>query len=166
MSHDRAFYKAGPETAAKVAQFFDEARVAHKAADVFAAEFGAECCVASGSLIVGLQMPADAKTPHGFRRNPGGDCVPNKRTKDGRDIAKRIRDLPRLPDLSTIVLGFRIANSDRGGHRIVQCGARTFKDGAAYIEMHEGDEPPADCVKVKRSEYYALVEAEDAERAA
>jgi hypothetical protein len=164
---ESVFYKAGPATTAKVKQFFADDRVTQKAADAFAAEFEAAHCMHNGYRIIGIQMPYGAKTPHGFRKNRQGTCVPNKRTQAGRDLAKQIDALPRVPDLSDYVLGdrpSRLVEFADGGLRFVQCGAHSFED-AVHIEMREGDKPPEDCVPIKRSEHYRRVEAAEAAEA-
>lgn len=156
-------FLCGTETAAKVRTHFAQRSLVTKAADDFARKHGAECCV-GGQSILGLRWGYDKAIPTGWRRPRGKNyIVPSKKTPEGKAFAAEIAAMPRSGDLTYDTIGTHFVSGERG-FRLVGVGAHLLGDDV-YLIMKEGDDKyaPADCVRIKRSEYHAKAEAEKAE---
>lgn len=171
MAKEHVFYRAGPTSTELIAAHFKQRAVAFAECDRSAEEMGIDCYVANGSSVVGFRLKPGQSLPPGTRLDRKGLCVPAKKTEEGKKLVARLKALPRIPtiqQLSEELLGsMRLSASEHGGFRFVQCGVVKIgseDDGSAtyFVEMFEGDKPPEDCTPIKKSEYYALVEAEQA----
>ena len=123
--------------------------------------------VQGDTRIVGVTH--DGEPPEGWRpaRDPRGTIAPARRTTKGKAIAKRL-DALRRPDPRRDLPGGmpEIAFTGRG---FMQCGVAPHS-GAIYVtwshEIDAGDAAHIDpdvWERIKTSEYYAVLEAEEAQ---
>ncbi|TYK45208.1 hypothetical protein [Actinomadura decatromicini] len=116
--------------------------------------------------VVGVEY--DGEPPEGWRRNRdlAGSIAPARRTAVGKEIGKRLDDL-RRPDPRRDLPG-GMPDVAFAKHTFMRCGIAPHGD-AVYVtwpdEIDKGDGSYIDpnvWDRIKLSEYYALLEAEEA----
>ena len=170
--------RQGGKTHAVLMAIKEEREKAQQARNDFAEEFGCRFMLASENSVDSLVFPN--KVPDGWRagraeiEGKGTPAKPDK-TKLGKEIAQRMRDLPSLPGWPELTR--RIGSGPAFCvDRIRWCFVRKLGD-EQFIwspffpkENDESDNPemthftPEDCDRVKYSEYYAAVEAVEGKR--
>lgn len=163
-----------------------EAKAANKIRKAFADEFGAVGTASSGWSVAGLiwrdpsKVSADlwvpAKTP-----TAEGDryFVPNRKTKEGRKVAERMRAIPicGAGRLSTLAIGqehvFTGRKGARGGIVLLSCTLEIFYGvdvvGVPNVEENGKSRPhviPKGGRQLRLSEYFAMREDDEANRVA
>lgn len=105
-------------------------------------------------VIFGILVGKGETVPDGFRKSPTNPnaYVPDKRTAIGKRRSKELSELdaPRLD----------IGNMFIHGARAYWPGFETHGD-KFIISQHKNAPPPPDAVPMKRSEYWAMKEAEE-----
>lgn len=96
----------------------------------------------------GPLVPADDVVPVGWRRDRKrpGMMRPNRRTPEGKEIAKTLAELSWAPSFDTALQGMPSTvdgehDPQRGSHRVHSCGASR---SSAYLEVQWGVKVPAD----------------------
>lgn len=159
--------------------FWTKRTEAIRAAQEEADRFGAVCAIGGSHAITALRPPEDAgEPPWELRVNSKGLWVPNKRRKAGKALAKRWRSMgvPGTAEMLRLlwrgnwppgVLIFGVETSPSRYHGV---GLRRFGDDDFVFSVPKPYEHPVpvppDAEPMKRSEYWARVEAQKAERGA
>lgn len=162
---DRIYYRVnGGEALAIIETFCADQQAVADSWRAFAAKHGAKLYRHDLSL---RGLIFDGDPPEGWFPAvvfPSNVCVPNRRTKLGREIAENLSSLPRK--LSGRDLAARLG----GGEALLRAAGKLMwpgfeKIGNAYVLSMPIDEdgshcaPPPDCTQLKMSEYWALKEA-------
>lgn len=118
--------------------------------------------------VVGVEYPQDKPYPKGWRRNSKlpSAISPDRRTTAGKGIGQRLDKVSRPNPRSGLPGG--MPEVALAKHTFMHCGVRRIGD-AIYVtwssEIDSGDArhiDPAVWERVKTSEYYAALEAEEA----
>lgn len=156
-----------------------EAKAADKVKQAFADEFGVAGTVSNSYSVVGLLWRDKSKVPDSLwvpakRSTSEGDAyfIPNRKTKEGRAVAKRMKDLPvcRANRLSELAIGqghvLTGRNGENGGIVIASCTLEIF-DGVDVLgvpNVFEDKQKPRPHVipkggrRLKASEYFKMME--------
>lgn len=119
--------------------------------------------------VIGVEHPSD-DIPEGWRRDRDlRSCiVPARRTAAGKKIGERLDRLNRPDPRKNIPGGMPELAFTRKNPRFLMCGI-ALHDDAVYVtwgeELDEGDARHIDLTvweRIKTSEYYAVLEAEEA----
>lgn len=117
---------------------------------------------------IGIEHPTDQHIPEGWRRDRDlpEAIVPDRRTKTGKQIGKRLDALPAPNPRAGMPGGMPGVAFSARGHEFLRCGLGRYGD-AVYVswssELSEKDTSridPAVWEQAKLSEYYAAIEAE------
>lgn len=152
------YFRADGASLATIEDYLNRRRVAKAKQSEFAKRFGTESwfVVSEGFGVirmVGLVFPGES--PSGWRKHKRWDChVPEGRKKEAKAI------LSEMESLGVGCIG--LDGEYFGEGRIFTPGFEKLGD-AFYIKQHEKAEPPPDAIPLKRSECWALKEAEKPE---
>lgn len=162
----KARFKAAGTSLAGCQKFWAATQAVRNIFAAFCDEFGGSTWVTAGDRLVGLVFPEGARdpSPNLWRYVTSGVAFykPNRRTLSGRNLAKRIDELPRLPSQweACDYVGVSI-----GGHGVCvgdRCFTRAQIEGGPdeyVIHVFYSDEVPLACppdaIEMLASDYEA-----------